>query len=188
MILIVGLGNSGKKYQNNRHNLGFMVLDKLAGERTSGQWTKIKKLQAEIIRSSSFILAKPQTMMNLSGLAVARTTHFYKIKLENIWIVHDEIDLPLGEIKIGRGQGSAGHRGVESIIKELGANQFIRFRLGIGRPDLGSNKKEIEDYVLDPFRKEEKNRAQTMITQAIKVIEEALEKGLDNGKIFRLSI
>jgi PTH1 family peptidyl-tRNA hydrolase len=188
MILIVGLGNPGKKYQNTRHNLGFMILDKLAKERTNGQWTKIKKLQSEIIRNPDFTLAKPQTMMNLSGLAVAKITNFYKIKPENIWVVHDEIDLPLGGIKIAKGRGSAGHKGVESIIKELGTDQFIRFRLGIGRPGFDSNKKEIEDYVLTSFGKEEKNRAETMIIQVVKTIEETLEKGLDNGKISRFSI
>lgn len=187
MKLIVGLGNPGKKYQNTRHNLGFMVLDALLRKMMpTGEtdWQKSRKFNAFFVRIDNLLLVKPQTFMNASGRAVAKIVGFYKIKSENIWVVHDEIDLPLGKIRIVKNRGGAGHRGVESIIKELGTNQFARFRLGIGHPGPDSSEKEVEGYVLSFWAGKEKSEARKMIKKTVKAIKLALEKGLEKWKDF----
>ena len=137
MKLIVGLGNPGEKYENTRHNIGFAVLDALLHKLTPVEkitWKENKKFNSKVARIGNLILAKPQTFMNASGIAVAKIANFYHIEPAEIWVIHDEIDLLLEGIRIVRGRGSAGHRGVESIIKELGTDEFVRFRLGIGHP------------------------------------------------------
>ena len=173
MILVVGLGNPGEKYEKTRHNLGFMVLDALAQEWNLSPCIK-RKLSSLVChqRQKSLVLAWPQTMMNTSGLAVGKLAYFYKIKPGDIWIIHDDIDLSLGKIKIKKGGGSAGHRGVESIAKQLGTDQFVRFRLGVDRPDSGSSEQEVEDYVLADFRPEEKSAVEKMIKETVKSINE----------------
>ena len=185
MKLIVGLGNPGKKYESTRHNLGFWVLDELLRKLTLAEeekWQEAKKLRARIHKlKTRTILLKPQTMMNNSGIAVARSTRFYKIKPENIWVIHDEIDLPLGKIKIIKNRGSAGHKGVESVIKELGTNEFIRLRLGIGRPEHDFTKQEAETFVLSPFGKGERSKARGLIKKTVKAIEMALEEGIEKA-------
>ncbi len=151
MILVVGLGNPGEKYANSRHNLGFTVVDELARKilpLAKTEWQFDKKSNAELVKvNPQLILAKPQTFMNASGLAVSRISQYYKISTPDIWVVHDEVDLPLGKMKIRIGGAAAGHRGVESIIQQLGANQFTRFRLGIGHPSSDS----VEKFVLEEF-------------------------------------
>jgi len=156
MKLVVGLGNPGKKYKKNRHNLGFMVIDTLVKNlnerlkvcrRTNSKRAKVK------INNKEVMLAKPQTFMNKSGLAVRKITNYYKIRPRDIWIIFDDIDLPLGEIRI-RHQGSAGgHNGVASIIENLSTDQFNRLRIGIG----SNREKNIpaEKYVLQNFNKDE---------------------------------
>jgi len=155
MKLVVGLGNPGKKYKKNRHNLGFMVIDTLVKnlnerlkvcKRTNSKRAKVK------INNKEVMLAKPQTFMNKSGLAVRKITNYYKIRPRDIWIIFDDIDLPLGEIRI-RHQGSAGgHNGVASIIENLSTDQFNRLRIGIG----SNREKNIpaEKYVLQNFNKD----------------------------------
>lgn len=149
MLLIVGLGNPGKKYQNTRHNIGARMVDKLP-------------------KRSGFIVVKPKTFMNQSGKAVKALIKFYKIKPENLWIIHDDIDLPLGKIRISKGRGSGGHKGVQSIIDELGTKDFWRLRIGIcpkeGKP------KNIEKFVLQKFTKEEEKIVKEVIKKAIQEI------------------
>jgi len=128
--LIVGLGNPGKEYENTRHNTGFLFIDALAKQFETPDFEFNKKLQSEISRFK-IILAKPQTFMNKSGLAVSALIKFYKIKPENILIVHDDIDILWSEFKISFGRSSAGHKGVESIIKSLKTKNFWRLRIGI---------------------------------------------------------
>ncbi len=182
MILIVGLGNPGKKYQNTRHNLGFMVLDGVLAkllpvEKTA--WKENKKFNSEIAKIGNLILAKPQTFMNASGLAVTKITNYYKIKPEDIWVVHDDVDLLLGKMRVRKGGSSAGHRGLESIIEELGKSDFVRFRLGIGYPvkkekaKIGKEKL-VERYVLSEFKREEKTKVKQVIGRAVKAIKIAL--------------
>ncbi len=188
MILIVGLGNPGEKHQNTRHNLGVMVVEAVARKLLpveETKWKLNKKFDSElIVHNQQFVLAKPQTFMNASGLAVAKIASFYKIKPEDIWVIHDEIDLSLGRIRAVKKRGSAGHRGVESIIKELGTNQFVRFRLGVGYPGPDSSEKEVEGYVLSPFVGREKNEARKMIKKAVRAIKLALRKGLEKWRDF----
>ena len=135
MKIVVGLGNPGKEYQNTRHNLGWQVVERLAREVTDGRWLVVKNLKSSIInRQPLFVLAKPMVFMNESGRAVRRLLKHFKVAPANLWIVHDDIDLPLGKVKIQFGRGAAGHHGVESIIKEIGTKGFWRVRMGIGRP------------------------------------------------------
>ncbi|MBU3957333.1 aminoacyl-tRNA hydrolase [Patescibacteria group bacterium] len=184
MKLIVGLGNPGEKYEDTKHNLGFVVLDALFQELTPVEktaWKENKKFNSLLAKIGDLILAKPQTFMNASGMAVAKIANFYKIKLTDLWVIHDEIDLPLEEIRIVRGRGAAGHRGVESIIKELGTEDFVRFRLGIGHPGPGSGDKEVERYVLALFGKGEKSKARRMVKKTVKAIQLALNKGLERA-------
>lgn len=175
MKLIVGLGNPGEKYANVRHNLGFMVLDELAkrGKRKGESWKFEKKFKSEIfnltLNASRFTLAKPQTYMNNSGMAVKAIADYYKINPENIVIIHDELDLPLGKIRIRKGGSSAGHHGIESIMEALKTDQFWRVRLGIG-PAKGP----AEKFVLDPLTSSENPKVKHMIKEAIKAIDSKL--------------
>ena len=139
MILIIGLGNPCPKYDKTRHNLGQWLIDGLREQwqvYDFGDWTKENKLKSETskgnINSQKVILAKPLTYMNNSGSAVSLLKHYYHIEPENIWIIHDDIDLPLGKIKIAKDRGAAGHKGIRSIISAIGTKNFVRFRIGIG--------------------------------------------------------
>lgn len=180
MILIVGLGNPGEKYEQTRHNLGFMVLEELAHKLLAVEasvWRKDKKSNSLlIVRSPEFILAKPQTFMNASGSSVSKLASYYKIPPRNVWIIHDDVDLPLGKLKIRSGGAAAGHHGVESIIAALKTDQFVRLRLGIGRPL--ENSHSVEDYVLSGLEVKEARR---MIKKSVKALAMALEKGLDKA-------
>lgn len=182
MKLIVGLGNPGKKYQRSRHNLGFVVIEALVQEWNVSPHLE-KRLDSLVFYQpeKEVILARPQTMMNASGFAVKKLVDFFKIKLEDLWVVHDDLDLTLGKIKIKRGGGSAGHRGVDSIVKELGSHDFVRFRLGIGHPGPGSSEQEIRSYVLALFKSKEKGEAKKMIERTVEMIEFSLEKGLEEA-------
>jgi len=184
MRLIVGLGNPGEKYQNTRHNLGFMVLDELARKMLpllKTKWQEDKKDNSQFIKiDSQLILVEPQTMMNASGFAVAKMANFYKVKPEDIWVVHDDVDLPLAKIKIRLGGAAAGHHGVESIIQQLGTDKFVRFRLGISHPGK-SNDKLVERYVLHNFDVHEKSKLKQMIKQTVGAIEVALDDGLEKA-------
>lgn len=185
MKFIVGLGNPGEKYVDTKHNLGFEVLDALFQELTpveKTEWQENKKFNSLLAKVDELLLAKPQTFMNASGFAVVKMANFYKIKPADIWVIHDDIDLPLERIRIVQGRGSAGHRGVESIIKELGTTDFVRFRLGIGHPGPGSSDKEVEGYVLNSFGRGEKSKARRMVKRTVKAIQLALNKGLERGK------
>jgi len=184
MKLIVGLGNPGRKYEKTRHNLGFVVLDALLQDLTPVEktaWKENKRFNSLTTKVGDFILAKPQTFVNASGFAVNKLANFYGIEPEDIWVVHDDLDLPLRKVKIRKGGGSAGHRGIDSIVKELGTHDFVRFRLGIGHPGPGSSDKEVERYVLSPFVGGERKEAGRTVKQAVKAIRLALEKGLEEA-------
>ncbi|OGE71233.1 aminoacyl-tRNA hydrolase [Candidatus Daviesbacteria bacterium RIFOXYD1_FULL_41_10] len=198
MKLIVGLGNPGEKYQNTRHNLGFGVIDKLAAsvERSASSWKLKKELKSEIIQANytldasiyTLILAKPQIYMNNSGMAVKLLADYYKVKPADIIVIHDDLDLPLGKIKVRMGGSAAGHHGVESVISALGDDKFIRVRVGIG-PQTGvtfhkleRHKVEhgtVEKFVLETFTSQEKTKVKKMILQSAKAVKLILEKGLE---------
>ena len=182
MILIIGLGNPGPKFEKTRHNIGFLTLEnlKLKIENFS-DWKYEKKFDAEIseekINGEEIMIAKPQTFMNESGQAVKLLTRTYKLEANHLIIIHDDIDLPIGKIRIIKNRGAAGHKGVESIIKYLGEKNFVRFRIGIqpksGRP------KNVEKFVLQRFNKEEKKILKPAIEKTVKVIEFFLKEGLE---------
>ncbi len=183
MKLIIGLGNPESRYAGTRHNLGFDVLDELTRKLNLVEWSKEDKFKAELIKTPDLILVKPQTFMNNSGMAVAALANFYKIKSEDIIVIYDELDLPLGKIKVRLGGAAAGHHGVESVIELLGTDQFIRVRLGIGNLKTQSSEhKQIslsaEKFVLEPFMHSEKAQVKHMIKQALKALDILLEKGL----------
>jgi PTH1 family peptidyl-tRNA hydrolase len=174
MKLIVGLGNPEKKYEKTRHNLGFRVIDVLAQEIKIDDWKNEKRFKAliaqGIFKEQRIILAKPQTFMNNSGQAVKLISDYYKIPISEILIIHDEIDLPLGEIKIQKGRGAAGHKGVESIIKEIKSKDFTRVRIGIKPLSSHQLKINTEKFVLENFTKQEESIVQKTIEKSADLI------------------
>ena len=171
MKLIVGLGNFPKEYNLTRHNIGFLVADKIQEEGDFENWKENKKLlcnmSSGVIYDTNCILIKPSTYMNLSGNSVIQVINFYKIKHSNIIVIHDDIDLKFGVIKTTNSKNSAGHNGVKSInsvIKE----QYNRIRIGVGRPE--SNEYDISDYVLSKFTQKEQNQLDDIILNSILTI------------------
>lgn len=194
MKLIVGLGNPGEKYQKTRHNLGFLVADQfLKNFETAAKtvWKENKKFKSDISeiewqpkkgKAEKVIIAKPNVYMNNSGMAVSLISQYLNIQISDIWIVHDELDLPLGSMKIRFGGASAGHNGVESIIKSLGTDKFYRVRLGIGKEKviekMAKHKfKNTKDYVLSSFSPQEKGKIKNLIKHAAQALAEVLENG-----------
>jgi len=184
MKLIVGLGNPGQVYAHNRHNIGFICLKHLA--RTQGIKLDKKQGKARIgrgeVAGAEAVLARPQTYMNLSGESVVLLVRKFNIKLGDLLVIHDDLDLPLGKIRISRGSSSGGHRGVSSIIYSLGSQDFARLRVGIGRPAPAGGYNQIgEDdivrYVLNDFTGEEKG----VITPVIPMVSEAALCFLSEG-------
>lgn len=143
--LIVGLGNPGPQYHQTRHNIGARALDFL---KVSDELIWKKKFQGYCAKSQDFLFLRPQTFMNLSGQSVAQAANFYKTAIENILVVHDELDLPFGTVHLKKGGGLAGHNGLKSLATSLGGQEFYRFRLGIGRPPAGQ---DVSSWVLSPF-------------------------------------
>ncbi|MDP3941823.1 MAG: aminoacyl-tRNA hydrolase [bacterium] len=198
MKLIVGLGNPGEKYQHTRHNLGFMVVEKFLKdfhEETTTEWSDENKFKADIARitwqpkkgkSVSLVLAKPKTFMNNSGMAVSLISSFHKIAPEDIWIINDELDLPLGSMKIRFGGAAAGHRGVESVMESLGTDKFWRFRMGIGESrnhqEIAKHKvTDVDQFVLDKFSHTDAGKARELIKHGAKAIATALESGMEKA-------
>ncbi|TFG35653.1 MAG: aminoacyl-tRNA hydrolase [Parcubacteria group bacterium] len=179
MILIVGLGNPGEKYENTRHNIGFRVVDQLKNDLSLADFDFDKKSNSFFSKNSDLLLVKPDTYMNLSGQAVASLISYYKIGEKNRIIIHDDIDLPIGQIKISKDRGSAGHKGVESIIKNLGTKNFIRIRVGI-KPKSGKPKK-TEDFVLKKFSKGEKEIVDGAILKSAGAIRAIIKDGTEKA-------
>ena len=186
MKLIVGLGNPGREYTHNRHNIGFMCVNHLA--KVHGIQLDKKQGQARTgsgnIAGNKVVLARPQTYMNLSGESVSRLARKLKLKSEDLLVIHDDLDLPLGKIRLRRGGGSGGHKGINSIISCLGSQDFYRIRVGIGRPDTvnGSaedGETEIIDYVLSDFTIDEKKIITKVITEVTEAILCLLNEGLN---------
>jgi peptidyl-tRNA hydrolase, PTH1 family len=176
--LIVGLGNPGPEYRETRHNVGFMTVDRLAVKLNA----RFSRLQSRALVSSSnylerkVILAKPQTFMNLSGQAVQGLVRFYKLPLSNLLVIHDDVDLPLGSIRIRPDGGSAGQKGMTSILERLGTDEFPRIRLGIGRPP---GQMQTPDYVLQDFSRQETAILSDVLNQAVEASLTFIVEGLD---------
>jgi len=170
MKLIIGLGNYGPEYEKTRHNYGFMVVDEIARKHNFPDLKLSKEHNALISIENDVILAKPQTYMNNSGQAVKSIASYYKIEPKDILVIHDDADIDLGEIKEAENQGSAGHKGVQSIIDELKTNEFKRIRLGINSEDPSFKGKELEEVVLKNFSKDEEEIVSKTIDNAVEQI------------------
>jgi PTH1 family peptidyl-tRNA hydrolase len=168
-FLIVGLGNPGRQYQSNRHNIGFMLLNRFA-ERLETSFSRLES-KALVTKAKfedhSIILAKPQTYMNLSGQSVASLVKFYKIPLDNLMVAYDDVDLPFGRIRIRPSGGSAGQKGISSIIERLGTKEFSRLRLGVGRPP---GTKGAASYVLKNFSGEDADFLPHVLDRAVDAV------------------
>lgn len=178
-LLIVGLGNVGKKYDGTRHNIGFATIDELASRQDFDPWVEKKDLRvlltAATIGDSRVILIKPTTFMNLSGEAVQAVGHFYKISLANTLVVHDELDIPFGQIRTRIGGSAAGHNGIKSLIQHLGED-FGRIRIGIDQEN--RNKKvETSDFVLTKFSTEEQAELPALLKESTAILTEYIHAG-----------
>ncbi len=185
MKLIVGLGNPGRGYTHNRHNVGFVCLNHFA--RTQDIRFDKKQGQARIgtgeVADSKVVIAKPQTYMNLSGRSVSLLVEKFNVGFDNLLVIHDDLDLPLGKIRIRHGGSSGGHKGVDSIISCLGSQDFIRIRVGVGRPSLVEGSTEISEdeiinYVLSDFTTSEKQTISQVIPRVSQAILYLLTEGL----------
>jgi PTH1 family peptidyl-tRNA hydrolase len=173
--IVVGLGNPGDRYRDTRHNVGFQVVDELARRWRSETWRR--RYEAEVAEHRAdgpVLLVKPQTFMNLSGVSVREAAKFYKAQPAEIIVIHDDLDLPPGRMRIRERGGAGGHRGIESIIAQLGTAEFVRIKFGIGRPPAGW---ESADYVLGRFSPEEQPLIKEMIITAADAVEMLLKEG-----------
>jgi len=185
MKLIVGLGNPGRGYANNRHNVGFICLNHFA--KTQGIRFDKKQGKARIgmgkVAGNEVVLARPQTYMNLSGQSIGLLIKKFDIALDDLIVIHDDLDLPLGKIRVRHGSGSGGHKGIDSIISSLGSQDFSRLRVGIGRPVVPPGYTPISEddiiaYVLSDFTAEEKQIISQVIPEVSKAIYCLLTEGL----------
>ncbi len=177
MKLLVGVGNPGDLYKKTRHNLGKIFLEKLAKEKTL-QWQQKQKLKCSLAYSHQFILCQPSVFMNLSGETVLLVKNYYQIPLENIIIIHDDLDLKFLTIKLKFGGGNAGHKGLKSIDSSLKSNNYFRLRLGIDRPTNST----IEKYVVSKFTTEQLSK----IEQKFSLLEGLIELFINNHvKLFQ---
>jgi PTH1 family peptidyl-tRNA hydrolase len=176
--LIIGLGNPGREYRNTRHNIGFKFIDAFA-EHLGVEFSRSQsKALVTITRyvGNKIILAKPQTFMNKSGFATRDLIKFHKIDLERLLVVYDDVDLPFGKIRIKSTGGTAGHKGMKSIIEQLGTNQFPRMRLGVGRQ---FPSKQAANYVLRPFNQEESEFMDPFLNHSVEAALAFIESGIE---------
>ena len=176
MKIIAGFGNPGAQYRSTRHNIGFEVIDELARRWKADNWRH--RFEAEVFMKSgseSLLLMKPQTYMNLSGVALREASRYYKVDPTDIIVIHDDLDLEAGRLRIREKGGSGGHRGIESMFVELGVDTFVRIRIGIGRPPESWNP---ADFVLSRFTTEEIPLMEAAVLKAADGVEMLLARGL----------
>jgi PTH1 family peptidyl-tRNA hydrolase len=179
-FLLVGFGNPGREYINTRHNIGFMLIDRLA-VRLNAHGMKLQSkaiVMSALYEERKVILAKPQTYMNLSGQSVQGLLHFYKLPPENLLVAHDDLDLPFGTLRIRPAGGPGGQRGMASTIEQLGTKEFPRLRLGIGRPP---GRMDPKDYVLQDFSKDDIKLLPEVLDRAADAALEFVIKGLNTA-------
>jgi PTH1 family peptidyl-tRNA hydrolase len=178
--LVVGLGNPGEQYQASRHNLGFLTIDHLAARH--GISLQRRGFDAFLgqgrIANEAVLLAKPQTFMNLSGVALEKLLAYFRTDFENLLVIHDDLDLPFQTVRLKKGGGSGGHKGLISISEHLGSSDFSRIRIGIGKPD---RKGMVESYVLSPFTAEEQKELPTVIAAASEAASEIVKNGIESA-------
>ena len=177
LFVIAGLGNPGQKYDRTRHNAGFHVVDHLAEQHVISldRDRFFARTGSGSITDCRVLLLEPVTFMNLSGKSVAAAVRFFKVPIQRLIVVHDDVDLPLGRIQVRRGGGHGGHKGLVSIIESLGEAGFVRMRLGIGRPRFDE---EVADFVLRPFEQDELQKVGDSISRAAQAIACWLSEGL----------
>jgi PTH1 family peptidyl-tRNA hydrolase len=179
-LLVVGLGNPGREHAGDRHNAGWMVVDELARRHDGSFRSKFSGKLAEIrLDDLRLGLLKPETYMNLSGSSLGAAARFYKVPLDSIAVVHDEVDLEPGRIQVRLGGGLAGHNGLRSIKQAFGSAEFLRVRLGVGRPGRG-DRRPVADYVLSPFQPEDD--AEALVGRAADAVETLAREGLDEAQ------
>jgi PTH1 family peptidyl-tRNA hydrolase len=171
-MLIVGLGNPGANYEKTRHNIGFMVIDALV-KRQNATKQSSSNFDGDLYKFSNHLLLKPLTFMNLSGISVAKVKKFYKV--EDIVVIHDDLDLPFGTIRFKKAGGHGGHNGLRSTDEHI-TKEYIRVRMGISKPE---NKSEVASYVLSDFSEVEQKHLNVWIEQACKAVEDMLENSLE---------
>jgi PTH1 family peptidyl-tRNA hydrolase len=183
MYLIAGLGNPGQQYAGTRHNIGFMMLDHFAEKNnltfTDSKWKAL--VSKAVVWDESVVLLKPQTFMNLSGMAVAQAVNFYKLQPANIIVIHDDLDMEFGRLKIVSGGGDGGHKGIRSIIEHLGTKNFPRIKIGIGRPPTPV---PPDKYVLSTFNSEEKKMIEQKMSLVIEGLRVSLQQGISAAMTF----
>ena len=179
-LILVGLGNPGREYSGTRHNLGFMCLDEVAKRlhvRVSERSSKALVATAKHPGGGSLLLVKPQTYMNLSGRAVGPLTQKHGLTASAVWAIHDEMDIPFSKLRIRKGGGSGGNNGVRSLIADLGDQDFVRFRMGVGRPE----PEDAVDHLLTPFTEAERERIPAFISLTADAVLDALANGIDSS-------
>ncbi len=172
-MLIVGLGNPGPAYSKTRHNIGFMVIDELV-KRQNAQKLSSSSFNGELFKFSNHFLLKPLTFMNLSGNSIAAVKNFYKI--DEVVVIHDDLDLPFGTLRFKKGGGDGGHNGLKSTDEKI-TREYIRVRMGIGKPE---HKGEVSSYVLSPFSQNEEEHLEKWISSACDAIEDLLQNSLED--------
>ena len=177
MALFVGLGNPGSKYENTRHNIGFKVIDKLINDLGARDVSKAS-FQGELFKYSNHYFLKPTTFMNLSGKSVLAVKQFYKIELEDIIVIHDDIDLPFGALRFKKGGGHGGHNGLKSIDGMIG-KEYLRVRVGVDKPE---HKSQVADYVLHDFSAAEEERLDELIKHVVQACKKLATDDLDEVK------
>jgi PTH1 family peptidyl-tRNA hydrolase len=176
-LLVVGLGNPGREYRHNRHNAGHMVVDELARRHGATFASKYSGRFAQVrLDGKRVALLAPETYMNDSGRSVAPAVRFYKVPLDALLVVHDEGDFDLGRIQARLGGGLAGHNGLRSIVQQLGSREFLRLRIGVGRPGRG-DPRDLADYVLADF--EPADDAESIVSRAADAVESVAVQGLE---------
>ena len=179
--LVVGLGNPGKEYAGNRHNVGFLVADLLAS-RVGAKFGRSKRAHAAVAEGRlgfggpKLVLLKPLTYMNLSGAPVVSLAQFFKVPVSNVIAVHDELDVPFGQVRAKRGGGEGGHNGLRSMSKSLSSKEYARVRFGIGRPP---GRQDPADYVLSDFSGAERKELEFLVDRAADVVEAIVLEGVE---------
>lgn len=176
MLLVVGLGNPGREYERTRHNVGFDVIDRLASRGSFGAWRKAESALVcrGVMGSTEVLLVKPMTYMNLSGQAVGGLMRFYKVSLSDLVVIHDELDFEPGVVRIKSGGGHGGHNGLRSIEAHVGSREFVRIRVGIGKPRSAA---DGANHVLSTFGKEERVLIDQAVDLALQAVGTIVEKG-----------
>ena len=180
LYLVVGLGNPGSQYRDTRHNAGFMVIESWGGKLKAdlaGSGLPPRNIEAKV-NGKSVLLLCPTNYMNRSGESVEACVEHYGLEMERILVVHDDLDLPVGRVKVVRGGGPGGHKGIESIIRHLHSKDFARIKLGIGRPRYGE---AVEEFVLSPFYSDEREIVQNVIRASVNACEMFVLEGVEEA-------